>query len=139
MSISQPSVGVENQFPHKNQIEKSGRFRDNHFCLYFELGCELGPSEAQSQNTSKNDDLENGPNFVFDFFVESTYLSPNKAWMCLVLVDNFSEQPVEVRVLCTGPDWGPNNTISVFCHQLTAYIWIDMLCYVRFHYLLLNN
>ena len=32
--------------------------------------------------------------------MESTYLAPNKAGMCLVLVDNFSEQPVEVRVLC---------------------------------------
>ena len=68
--------------------------------MYFELGCELGPSEAQAQNTSKNDDLENGPIFVFDFFVESTYLAPNKAGMCLVLVVNFSEQPVEVRVRC---------------------------------------
>ena len=51
--------------------------------MYFELGCELGPSEAQAQNTSKNDDLENGPIFVFDFFVESTYLALNKAGMCL--------------------------------------------------------
>ena len=68
--------------------------------MYFELGCELGPSEAQAQNTSKNDDLENGPIFVFDFFVESTYLAPNKARMCLVLGVNFSEHPVEVRVLC---------------------------------------
>ena len=68
--------------------------------MYFELGCELAQGEAQAQNTSKNDDLENGPIFVFDFFVESTYLAPNKAGMCLVLVDNFSEQPVEVRVLC---------------------------------------
>ena len=67
--------------------------------MYFELGFKLGLSEAQAQNTSKNDDLENGPIFVFDFFVESTYLDPNKAGMCLVLVDNFSEQPVEVRVL----------------------------------------
>ena len=69
--------------------------------MYFELGCELAQGEAQAQNTSKNDDLENGPIFVFDFFVESTYLDPNKAGMCLVLVDNFSEQPVEVRVLCS--------------------------------------
>ena len=69
--------------------------------MYFELGCELAQGEAQAQNTSKNDDLENGPIFVFDFFVESTYLDPNKAGMCLVLLDNFSEQPVEVRVLCT--------------------------------------
>ena len=57
LSTSQPSIGVEKQFPCKNQIQKSGRFRDRHFCLYFELGCELGPSEAQSQNTSKNNDL----------------------------------------------------------------------------------
>ena len=62
-------IGVENQFPCKNQIEKSGRFPYRHFCLYFELGCELGPSEAQAQNTSKNDDLENGPIFLFDFCV----------------------------------------------------------------------
>ena len=64
--------------------------------------CELGPIEAQAQNTSKNDDLENGPHFVFDFFVESTHIAwyhvPNKAGICLVLVVNFSEQPVEVRV-----------------------------------------
>ena len=46
----------------------------------------------------KNDDLENGQIFVFDFFMESTYLASNKARMCLVLVVNFSEQPVEVRV-----------------------------------------
>ena len=45
----------------------------------------------------KNDDLENGPIFVFDFFMESTYLAQNKAGMCLVLVDNFSEQPVEIK------------------------------------------
>ena len=68
--------------------------------MYFELGCELGPSEAQAQNTSKNDDFKNGPISVFDFFVESTYLAPNKAGMCLVLLDNFSEQLVEVRVMC---------------------------------------
>ena len=99
LSTSQPSIGVEKQFPCKNQIQKSGRFRDRHFCLYFELGCELAQGEAQAQNTSKNDDLENGPIFVFDFFVESTYLDPNKAGMCLVLVVNFSEQLVEVKVL----------------------------------------
>ena len=29
--------------------------------MYFELGCKLGPSEAQAQNTSKNDNLKNGP------------------------------------------------------------------------------
>ena len=29
--------------------------------MSFELGCKLGPSEAQAQNTSKNDDLKNGP------------------------------------------------------------------------------
>ena len=67
--------------------------------MYFEPGCKLGPSEAQAQNTSKNDDLENGPIFVFDFFVESSCFAPNKAGMCLVLVVNFFEQPVEVRVL----------------------------------------
>ena len=70
--------------------------------MHFELGCRLGPSEAQAQNTSKNDDFENGPHFLFDSFVDSTYLAPNKAGMCLVLVVNFSEQPVEVRVLCGG-------------------------------------
>ena len=59
-----------------------------------------GPSEAQAQNTRQNDDLENGPIFVFDFFVESIYLAPNKAGMCLVLVVNFADQPVEVRVVC---------------------------------------
>ena len=75
--------------------------------MYFELGCELGPSEAQAQNTRQNDDLENGPIFVFDFFVESIYLAPNKAGMCLVLVVNFSEQPVEVRVLCWGLVYSP--------------------------------
>ena len=39
----------------------------HHFCLYFELGCELGPSEAQAQNTSKNDDFKNGPLFDLIF------------------------------------------------------------------------
>ena len=68
--------------------------------MYFEPGCKLGPSEAKAQNASKNYDLENSPIFVFDFFVESTYLAPNKARMCLVLGVNFSEHPVEVRVLC---------------------------------------
>ena len=113
LSTSQPSIGVEKQFPCKNQIQKSGRFRDRHFCLYFELGCELAQGEAQAQNTSKNDDLENGPNFVFDFFVESTYLAPNKAGMCLVLLDNFSEQPVEVRVL-----W-----LSLFMDEIISKHW----------------
>ena len=101
LSTSQPSIGVENQFPRKNQIQKSGRFRNHHFCLYFELGCELGPSEAQAQNTSQNDDFGNGPIFVFDFFVESTCLALNKAGMCLVLMDNFSEPAVAVKVVCT--------------------------------------
>ena len=60
-------MGVKNQFPRKNQIEKLGRFRNRHFCLYFELGCKLGPSEAQAQNTSKNDDFKNGPLFDLIF------------------------------------------------------------------------
>ena len=102
LSTSQPSIGVEKQFPCKNQIQKSGRFRDRHFCLYFGLGLHWDQARSQAQNTSKNDNLENGPIFVFDFFVESTYLAPNKAGMCLVLVVNFSEQSVKVRVLCGG-------------------------------------
>ena len=40
------------------------------------------------------------PCIVFDFFVESAYLAPNKAGMYSVFVVNFSEQPVEVKVLC---------------------------------------
>ena len=84
---------ISGKIPQRNQIQKLGRF-----CLYFELGCKLGPSEAQAQNASKNDDLKNGTIFLFDFFVESTCIAPNKAGMCLVLVFNFSEQPVEVSV-----------------------------------------
>ena len=68
--------------------------------MYFGLGLHWDQARSQAQNTSKNDNLENGPIFVFDFFVESTYLAPNKARMCLVLGVNFSEHPVEVRVLC---------------------------------------
>ena len=63
------------------------------------LCCELGPSEAQAQNTSKNDDLENGPIFVFDFFMKSTYVTPNKAGMCSVLVVKFSKLAAIVKVL----------------------------------------
>ena len=77
--------------------------------MYFELGCELGPSEAQAQNTSKNDVIENGTIFVIDFFVEFTCLNLNKAWMCLVFMDNFSEQPVELRVLLVVKPFKPPN------------------------------
>ena len=38
--------------------------------MYFELGCELGPSEAQAQNTSKNDDFKNCPLFDLIFMWE---------------------------------------------------------------------
>ena len=55
--------------PTQKSNHIGGSFRDHHFCLYFEIGCELGPSEAQTQNTSKNDDLENGLIFLFDFCV----------------------------------------------------------------------
>ena len=34
---------------------------------------------------------ENGLIFEFNFFIESTYFALNKAGMCSVLVDNFSE------------------------------------------------
>ena len=47
----------------KNQIQKSGRFRDHHFCLYFGPGLHWDQAGSQAQNTSKNDDMENGPNF----------------------------------------------------------------------------
>ena len=92
LSTSQPSIGVEKQFPCKNQIQKSGRFRDRHFCLYFELGCELGPSEAQAQNTSRNDDFKNGPLFDMIFTWElifDTLLT--EGWDMLSLVGQFSQ------------------------------------------------
>ena len=64
-------MGVKNQFPHKNQIEKLGRFPDRHFCLYFGPGLHWDQARSQAQNTSKNDDMENGPIFLFDFSVET--------------------------------------------------------------------
>ena len=51
---------------------------------------------------NKNDDLKNGSVFVFDLFLESTCLHPNKAGMSSVLVLNFSELAALVKVLCGG-------------------------------------
>ena len=56
--------------PTQKSNHIGGRFRDHHFCLYFELGCELGPSEAHAQYTSKNDDFKNGPLFDLIFVWE---------------------------------------------------------------------
>ena len=36
------------------------------------------------KSTSKKDNLENGPIFVFDFFVDLTCLAPNKAGVCSI-------------------------------------------------------
>ena len=72
VSTNEKSVRITSAKRYKIFVSSDkvwGRFPYRHFCLYFELGCELGPSEAQTQNTSKNDDLENGPIFLFDFCV----------------------------------------------------------------------
>ena len=75
--------------------------------MYFALGCELGPSEAQAQNTSKNDDLGNSPIFLFDFCVETDSGHPQRAGMCSVYVDNFFELALAVRVMCLWMIIGP--------------------------------
>ena len=83
-----------------NQI--GGRFRDHHFCLYFELGCELGPSEAQAQNTSKNDDFKNGPLFdlIFTWELILDILHLQRSGICSVWLVNFSEPVVAVKAVC---------------------------------------
>ena len=80
--------------------------------MYFELGCELGPSEAQAQNTSKNDVIENGTIFVIDFFVEFTCLNLNKAWMCLVFMDNFLDSRLKLEYCAGGDQGGDPGTLA---------------------------
>ena len=71
-------------------------FRDRHFCLYFGSGCQLSPSQAQAQNTGKNDDLKNGPGKLFKInsrinnlhiLVTKTWSSgsANKVWLIYTL------------------------------------------------------
>ena len=53
----------------RNQMQKLGRFLDPNCCLYFGPGFHWEQARSQAQNTSKNDNLENGLIFLFDFCV----------------------------------------------------------------------
>ena len=58
------------------------RFRDPHFCLYFGPGCQLSPSKAQAQNTSKNNYLENclGKLFKINSRINYLHILVTKTW-----------------------------------------------------------
>ena len=99
LTTSRPSVGVKNQFPHKNQIEKLGRFPDRHFCLYFGSGLHWDQARSQAQNTSKNDNLENGPYMIW-FFVGTDSRHLQRAGICSVWLVNFFERAVAVKEVC---------------------------------------